>query len=407
MAQATLSKMQINSSANWALVGVSFAHLLNDAMQTVVPSAFPLFQQTMQLSFAQMGWIAFTLNITASVLQPLVGYMSDRKPMPILLPGGMLFSLIGVLGLALSSELWMLLVSAALIGIGSSILHPESSRVAHMAAGRGRGMAQSIFQVGGNTGQAIAPLLVAFILLPHGQRSFLWLMGFALIGIFIQSIVSRWYRDKLAETRIRQQQPLKSSGAEPIARPVSRGFIAFTMGILILLLFSKFVYIAGMTGYYAFYYADAYDLPLSQAQICLFILQFAGMVGTLLGGPLADRYGRKPMIWFSIAGTAPFSLMLPYVGPVLSMVLCGIIGLILMSGFSVIIVYAQELLPRHIGTVSGLFFGLSFGMAGLGSVVLGSLIDVTSISFVIKLCSFLPLLGVCAVFLRKDQPRTA
>lgn len=408
MAQAAVSKMQINYSANWALAGVSFAHLLNDAMQTVVPSAFPLFQQTMQLSFAQMGWIAFTLNITASVLQPLVGYMSDRKPMPILLPGGMFFSLIGVLGFALSSELWMLLVSAALIGIGSSILHPESSRVAHLAAGRGRGMAQSIFQVGGNTGQALAPLLVAFILLPHGQLSFLWLMAFALIGIVIQSSVSRWYRDKLADNRNRQQQSVKAYGiVQPAAQPISRGFIAFTMGILILLLFSKFVYIAGMTGYYAFYYADAYNLPLSQAQICLFVLQFAGMVGTLLGGPLADRYGRKPMIWFSIAGTAPFSLLLPYAGPALSMVLCGIIGLILMSGFSVIIVYAQELLPRHIGTVSGLFFGLSFGMAGLGSVVLGSLIDVTSISFVIKLCSFLPLLGVCAVFLRRDRPRNA
>lgn len=408
MAQAAVSKMQINHSANWALAGVSFAHLLNDAMQTVVPSAFPLFQQTMQLSFAQMGWIAFTLNITASVLQPLVGYMSDRKPMPILLPGGMLFSLIGVLGFALSSELWMLLVSAALIGIGSSILHPESSRVAHLAAGRGRGMAQSIFQVGGNTGQALAPLLVAFILLPHGQLSFLWLMAFALIGIVIQSSVSRWYRDKLADNRSRQQPPVHSNGiVQPAAQPVSRGFIAFTMGILILLLFSKFVYIAGMTGYYAFYYADAYNLPLSQAQICLFVLQFAGMVGTLIGGPLADRYGRKPMIWFSIAGTAPFSLLLPYAGPALSIVLCGIIGLILMSGFSVIIVYAQELLPRHIGTVSGLFFGLSFGMAGLGSVVLGSLIDVTSISFVIKLCSFLPLLGVCAVFLRRDRPRNA
>lgn len=408
MAQAAVSKMQINHSANWALAGVSFAHLLNDAMQTVVPSAFPLFQQTMQLSFAQMGWIAFTLNITASVLQPLIGYMSDRKPMPILLPGGMLFSLIGVLGFALSSELWMLLVSAALIGIGSSILHPESSRVAHLAAGRGRGMAQSIFQVGGNTGQALAPLLVAFILLPHGQLSFLWLMGFALIGIVIQSSVSRWYRHKLAENHTRQQQPVQSNDiGQPTAQPASRGFIAFTMGILILLLFSKFVYIAGMTGYYAFYYSDAYNLPLSQAQICLFILQFAGMIGTLLGGPLADRYGRKPMIWFSIAGTAPFSLLLPYAGPFLSMVLCGIIGLILMSGFSVIIVYAQELLPRHIGTVSGLFFGLSFGMAGLGSVVLGSLIDVTSISFVIKLCSFLPLLGVCAVFLRRDRPRTA
>ncbi|MDM5280903.1 MFS transporter [Paenibacillus silvae] len=409
MAQAALNKIQLNHSANWALAGVSFAHLLNDAMQTVVTSAFPLFQQAMQLSFAQMGWIAFALNITASVLQPLVGYISDRRPMPFLLPGGMLFSLFGILGFAFSSSLWMLLVSASLIGIGSSILHPESSRVAHLAAGRGRGMAQSIFQVGGNTGQALAPLLVAFVLLPHGQLQFLWLMVFALIGIVIQASVSRWYKNKLNAERIHRAQSVQhaSHGAEAPLQPVSRRRIVISMSVLILLLFSKFVYIAAMTGYYAFYYTDVHHLPLSKAQLCLFILQFAGMLGTLLGGPLADRFGRKPMIWFSIAGTAPFSLLLPYAGPVLSMVLCGIIGLILMSGFSVIIVYAQELLPRHIGTVSGLFFGLSFGMAGLGSVVIGSLIDMTSLSFVIRLCSFLPLIGVCAVFLRRDQPAKA
>ncbi len=409
MAQAAVNKIQLNHAANWALAGVSFAHLLNDAMQTVVTSAFPLFQQAMHLSFAQMGWIAFALNITASVLQPLIGYISDRKPMPILLPGGMIFSLFGILGFAFSSSLWMLLASASLIGIGSSILHPESSRVAHLAAGRGRGMAQSIFQVGGNTGQAIAPLLVAFVLLPHGQLQFLWLMAFALIGILIQASVSRWYKNKLNASRPHRTQSVQHAlhESEATPQPVSRKRIVISMSVLILLLFSKFVYIAAMTGYYAFYYTAVHHLPLSKAQLCLFILQFAGMIGTLLGGPLADRYGRKPMIWFSIAGTAPFSLLLPYAGPVLSMVLCGIIGLILMSGFSVIIVYAQELLPRHIGTVSGLFFGLSFGMAGLGSVVIGSLIDVTSISFVIRLCSFLPLIGVCAVFLRNDRSAKA
>lgn len=408
MAQTAYMKLQVNHAANWALAGVSFAHLLNDAMQTVVPASFPLFQQTLQLSFAQMGWIAFMLNITASVLQPLVGYMSDRKPMPILLPGGMLCSLLGMLGFALSTELWMLLVSAALLGVGSSVLHPESSRVAHMAAGKGRGLAQSIFQVGGNTGQALAPLVVAYLILPHGQHSFLWLIGLALAGMLIQTYVSRWYKDRLAlqQANIEAKRLLKRQEQAGSSAVYSKTFIVFTLGILILLLFSKFVYLAGMTGYYSFYYADNYGVSLSQAQICLFILQFAGMVGTLIGGPLADRFGRKPMIWFSIAGTAPFSILLPYAGPIWAMVLCACIGIILMSGFSVIIVYAQELLPNHIGTVSGLFFGLSFGMAGLGSVVLGSLMDATSVAWVIQLCSFLPLLGVFALFLPKGKQAT-
>lgn len=388
------------SPAIWMLFGVSFAHLLNDAMQTAVPSAFPLFQSEMHLSFTKIGWVAFMLNITASLLQPFIGYVSDRRPMPFLLPLGMVFSLAGVIGFAYADSFWMLLVSAALIGVGSSVLHPESSRVARMAASGGKGMAQSVFQVGGNTGQALAPLLVAFLLMPHGQRGFLWFTIFAVAGVVIQQIISRWYAGQLtaaasvkkAANRVFDQQA-----------PHSRFFIAGTMAILVLLLFSKFVYIAGMTGYYSFYYIDHYGLSFSRAQICLFALQFAGMAGTLLGGPLADKFGRKTMIWISIAGTAPFSLLLPYASPGVAVVLCCAIGLILMSGFSVIIVYAQELMPRHIGTVSGLFFGLAFGMGGLGSVLLGWLTDAKDVASTIGLCSFLPLLGLCALLLPKDS----
>ncbi|QHW29908.1 MFS transporter [Paenibacillus rhizovicinus] len=387
--------------AVWMLAGVSFAHLLNDAMQNAVPSAFPLFQSSLQLSYTQIGWVAFTLNITASLLQPFIGYLSDRRPMPNLLPLGMLFSLIGVLGFAYAGSLWMLLGAAVLIGIGSSVLHPESSRVARMAAGRGSGMAQSVFQVGGNTGQALAPLLVAFVLLPHGQTGFLWFTIAAVIGIAVQIVIGRWYASQLAAA---PAKPKGASGAGRTDRPVhSKLFIAGAMALLIVLLFSKFVYIAGMTGFYSFYFMDHYHLPLSRAQICLFALQFAGMVGTLIGGPLADRFGRKTMIWISIAVTAPFSLLLPYVSPAAAMLLCCAIGLILMSGFSVIIVYAQELMPRHVGTVSGLFFGLAFGMGGLGSVLLGSLMDRMGGDFVIGLCSFLPLLGICAFLLPRDS----
>ncbi|MGG1556520.1 MFS transporter [Paenibacillus ferrarius] len=387
-------------SAVWILSGVSFAHLLNDAMQTAVPSAFPLFQSTMHLSFTKIGWVAFMLNITASVLQPVIGYMSDRRPMPSLLPLGMVFSLLGLLGFAYSQAFWMLLVSATLIGVGSSVLHPESSRVARLAAGKGSGLAQSVFQVGGNTGQALAPLLVAFIIMPHGPKGFLWFTIAAVIGIAVQLYMSRWYAGQLAGGSARRSA---AAGVQRVRSPHSKRFIAGAMTILIALLFSKFVYIASMTGFYAFYFMDHYNLPMSRAQLCLFALQFAGMVGTLLGGPLADRFGRKTMIWISIAGTAPFSLLLPFVSPELAFVLCCAIGLILMSGFSVIIVYAQELMPNHVGTVSGLFFGLAFGMAGLGSVLLGWISDMTGVAFAIKLCAFLPLLGVCAFLLPRDS----
>ncbi|MFB9327982.1 MFS transporter [Paenibacillus aurantiacus] len=391
------AEQSVGRRAAFLLIGVSLAHLLNDAMQSVVPAVFPLFQQSMKLSFAQMGWVAFTLNVMASVLQPLIGAYTDRRPMPMLLPLGMLFTLLGMGGMAIASNLTMLIVSAALVGIGSSILHPESSRVAHLAAGKGRGLAQSVFQVGGNTGQALAPLLVAFVITPQGQLGFLWFTVLAVAGILIQSYIARWYAHHI-QLSARAVRRSANRGQDTL----SRGFVVFVLSVLIVLLFSKFVYLASMTGYYAFYYMDNYKLPLEKAQLALFALQFAGMLGTLLGGPLADRFGRKKIIWFSIFGTAPFSILLPYAGPVGSILLCLAVGAILMSGFSVIIVYAQEMLPGKVGTIAGLLFGLSFGMGGLGSVLLGWLIDQTNVAFVIHLCAYLPLLGVFAFLLPKD-----
>ncbi|QNK57214.1 MFS transporter [Paenibacillus sp. PAMC21692] len=380
------------------LLSVSAAHLLNDVMQSVVPAVFPLFQQKLQLSFAEIGWVAFALNISASILQPLIGSYTDRRPMPSLLPLGMLFTLLGMIGFAVAPSLLYLLLASVLIGVGSSILHPESSRVAHLAAGRSKGFAQSIFQVGGNTGQALAPLMVAYVISPQGQYGFLWFVLLALVGIVIQTRVSKWYREHVQERPVAKKKT-DTAGKATFSKP----FIIYVMSVLVLMLFAKFVYLAGMTGYYSFYYMDKYGLSLKNAQICLFALQFAGMAGTFFGGPLADRFGRQKVIWFSILGTAPFSLLLPYAGPTAAVLLCIAIGLILMSGFSVIIVYAQEMLPGHVGTIAGLFFGVSFGLAGLGSVVMGSMIDSHGVEQVIKACSYLPLLGLLALLLPRDS----
>ncbi len=399
MSQTALQAATPRQTANIVLFGVSMAHLLNDAIQNAVPAVFPIFQQSLSLTYAEIGWVAFTLNVTASILQPLIGAYTDRRPMPWLLPVGMVFSLLGAIGLAFSPGLAMLLLSAALIGVGSSVLHPESSRVAHLVAGKGRGLAQSVFQVGGNTGQALAPLMVAFIITPLGQLGFLWFTLLAISGIVIQWFVGRWYGRHLEMRSMMRKAPTAVSDPSPF----SRGFVIFVLTVLVLMLFSKFVYLASMTGYYSFYFMEKYGLPLERAQVSLFALQFAGMVGTLLGGPLADRFGRKKIIWFSIAGTAPFSLWLPYAGPIGSVLLCLAIGAILMSGFSVIIVYAQEMLPGQVGMISGLFFGLSFGMGGLGSVILGLLMDHTGVAVIIKACAFLPLLGLFALLLPKDS----
>ncbi|RIX50272.1 MFS transporter [Paenibacillus nanensis] len=388
----------VRQGANLMLLSVSMAHLLNDAMQNVVPAVFPLFQKSMQLSFVQIGWVAFTLNLAASILQPLVGAYTDRRPMPALLPIGMVFTLIGMVGFAISTQLWMLIAAAACIGIGSSILHPESSRVAHLAAGKGKGFAQSVFQVGGNTGQALAPLMMAYIIAPQGQLGFLWFTLLAAAGILIQWYVSRWYGEQVGQQSRAAQAQLSDR-----ADNRSKLFVWSVISLLIVLLFSKFVYLSSMTGYYSFYFLERYHLQVENAQLPLFALQFAGMIGTLLGGRLADRYGRKQMIWFSILGTAPFAIWLPFSSPAGSVFLCIAIGAILMSSFPVIIVYAQEMLPGKVGTIAGLFFGLSFGMAGLGSVVLGWLMDVYSVEKIIQICSYLPLLGVFAILLPKDS----
>ncbi|MUT64806.1 MFS transporter [Paenibacillus sp. NEAU-GSW1] len=402
------STARTSRTAMTVLLSVSAAHLLNDAMQSAVPAVFPVFQQEMHLSFFQIGWIAFTLNITASILQPLIGLYTDRRPLPALLPLGMVFSLLGMVGLALAPSFAVLLLSAALIGIGSSVLHPESSRVAHLAASKrstegkkrgGKGFAQSVFQVGGNMGQALAPLMVAFIINPGGRYGFLWFTLLAAAGIAIQYKVSKWYREHQRAKDAVNKSAARAGGGTPF----SKSFIAITLAILILMLFSKFAYLSSMGGYYAFYYMDTYHLPLERAQLAIFALQFAGMIGTFFGGPLADRFGRQKIIWFSILGTAPFSMLLPYAGPVGSILLCIAIGLVLMSGFSVIIVYAQELLPGHVGTIAGLFFGLSFGLGGLSSVLLGWLMDSHGVDYMVKICAYLPLLGLFALLLPKDS----
>lgn len=378
------------------LFSVSLVHLLNDSIQSVIPAIFPVLQQSLQLSYTQIGWIAFTLNITASMFQPLIGLYTDAKPKPFLLPAGVVFSLLGMVVLAFASDFWQVILSVVLIGVGSSVLHPEASRVAHLAAGPRKGLAQSIFQTGGNVGQALAPVFTALIFVPLGQFGIIWFTLAALAAIIVQIYVARWYRGYLQGQAVKKKETLPREKRLPAAK------VAYAIGILIMLLFSKFVYMASMTGFYAFYLIEKHGLTTGEAQVLLFVLLVAGALGTFAGGPLADRFGRRNMIWFSILGTAPFSMLLPFANPFWSAVLCFFIGFILLSGFSVIIVYAQELLPGKVGTVSGLFFGLAFGLGGLGSVVLGALADHTSITFVIQICAYLPLIGLLAAFLPTD-----
>ena len=380
------------------LFAISFVHFLNDAIQSVIPAMFPILRDSLSLNFAQIGWIGFTLNMTASVIQPVIGLYTDSRPKPYLLPIGMIFSLTGVIGLAYAPSFIYLLVFVVLIGIGSAVLHPESSRVAHLAGGNRKGLAQSIFQVGGNTGQALAPVMAALIFIPLGQKSILWFTLAAGAAIIVQLYVSRWYGGHLQSARQNRASAVKAERRTDL----SKGTVAVALTVLITLLFSKFVYMASMTGYYAFFLMDRFQMTVQNAQYYLFALLIAGMLGTLIGGPLADRFGRRNTIWFSILGTAPFSILLPFANPVWSMVLCVFIGLILLSGFSVIVVYAQELLPGKVGTIAGLFFGLAFGLGGIGSALLGYLADAAGLDIVIQLSAYLPLLGLLAILLPSD-----
>jgi MFS transporter, FSR family, fosmidomycin resistance protein len=376
------------------LFAISFSHLLNDTIQSLIPAIYPILKRNYQLSFAQVGLITLTFQMAASLLQPFVGLYTDKKPQPYSLATGMGFTLSGLIVLSLSHHFYMVLLSVALIGIGSSIFHPESSRMAHAAAGDQRGLAQSIFQLGGNLGSSIGPLLAAWIIVPHGQTSIIWFSLIALLAIFVLTKVGNWYKGVVIKIKARQKQ--KPAVFHPA---FSKKKVVFSVVILLVLIFSKYFYLASLTSYFTFYLINKFHVGIQTSQIYLFVFLFSVAAGTLIGGPLGDRFGRKYVIWFSILGTAPFALMLPYANLFWTIILVVPIGLILSSAFSAILVYAQELIPGKIGLVSGLFFGFAFGMGGIGSALLGELADKTSIIHVYHVTSFLPLIGIITGFL--------
>jgi len=376
------------------LLTISFSHLLNDTIQSLIPSIYPLVKSTYRLSFSEVGLITLTFQLAASLLQPFIGFYTDKKPQPFSLASGMALTLIGLIVLALAGSFHILLLSVALVGLGSSVFHPEASKVAFMASGGRRGLAQSIFQVGGNAGSALGPLLAALIIVPFGQSNILWFSLLALLAIVVLIAVGRWYSQNTH--RIKGKSVAKDVAKRP---PLSKGRIAFSVVILLVLIFSKYFYLACISSYYTFFLIDKFHISVQSSQIYLFVFLASVAAGTLLGGPLGDKFGRKYVIWFSILGAAPFTLVLPYVPLFATSILTIFIGFILSSAFSAILVYAQELIPGKVGMIAGLFFGFAFGMGGLGSALLGALADRTNIQYVFKVCAFLPLIGLLTGFL--------
>ncbi|NLR65321.1 MFS transporter [Chitinophaga varians] len=375
------------------LIALSFTHLLNDTLQSLIPAIYPLVRNTMKLNFTQIGLITLTFQLSASILQPLVGLFTDKRPQPFSLAVGMAFSLIGLVSLSMANSLPLLLVSVALVGIGSSVFHPEASRLAHMASGGKHGMAQSLFQVGGNAGSSLGPLLAAMIIVPFGQFHLIWFSALALLAIFVMIYIGNWYKSNTHRIKPKKAvQQLKQQNLPP-AR------VVISLGILLMLIFSKYFYMASMTNYYTFYLIDRFGVSIQSSQVYLFIFLFSVAAGTFFGGPVGDRIGRKYVIWISILGAAPFALLLPYANLFWTAVLSVFIGVILSSAFSAILVYAQELVPGKVGMIAGLFFGLAFGMAGVASALLGKLADATSIGYVYQVCSYLPLIGLLTGFL--------
>ena len=380
------------------LAAVSVCHLINDMIQSLLPSIYPILKSSFHLDFGQIGLITLTFQITASLLQPFIGLFTDKRPMPWSLPIGMSTTLVGLVMLAWAPTYGLLLIAASLFGIGSAIFHPESSRVARMASGGKHGFAQSLFQVGGNSGSAIGPLLAALIILPIGQRGVLWFSIATLIGILILSWVSRWYKARLEHLRT---LPAAHREARP-ALPRNKVFGA--MFVLMLLVFSKYFYIASLTSYYTFYLIDRFHVSVQSSQMHLFVLFGAIAAGTFIGGPVGDKIGRKYVIWVSILGALPFTLLMPYANLFWTGVLSVIIGVVIASAFSAILVYAQELVPGRVGMISGLFFGFAFGMGGIGAAVLGKLADATSIEYVYRVCAYLPALGILTALLPNIEP---
>lgn len=374
------------------LFAISFAHLLNDTIQSLIPAIYPIVKTSFKLTFAQIGLITLTFQMAASILQPFVGLYTDRKPQPYSLAIGMGFSLIGLVLLSQASNFEMLILSVALVGIGSSIFHPEASRMASLASGGRRGMAQSVFQVGGNAGSSIGPLLAALIIVPYGQSNIIWFSVLALLAIIILVNVGGWYKLKISSIAT------KAATTHPV-HTLSRKKVIISVIILLTLIFSKYFYLTSMSSYYTFYVIHKFGVSVQSSQVYLFIFLFSVAAGTLIGGPLGDKIGRKYVIWGSILGVAPFTLLLPHANLFWTAVLTVPIGVILASAFSAILVYAQELIPGKVGMVSGLFFGFAFGMGGVGSAFLGALADRTSIEYVYSVCAYLPLIGLITGFL--------
>ena len=374
------------------LISISISHLLNDTIQSLIPSIYPIVKESYNLNFSQIGIITLVFQLAASFFQPLIGFYTDRKPQPYSLAVGMVFTLSGLILLSQAKNYPLLLVSVAIIGTGSSVFHPEASKVAYMASGGRRGLAQSIFQVGGNLGGSLGPILAALIIVPLGQSGVLWFSILALIAIIVLLNVGRWYTHHMNRMRKKVAETTKGHG-------LSKEKVAWSVVILLVLIFSKYFYLSSITSYFTFYLIHKFNVSIQTSQVHLFLFLFAVATGTLLGGPIGDRVGRKYVIWFSILGVAPFTLLLPYANLFWTTVLSIMIGVILASAFSAILVYAQELIPGKIGMISGLFFGFAFGMGGLGSALLGMLADKTSIDYVYHVCAFLPLIGVLTVFL--------
>ena len=380
------------------LAALGLCHLLNDMLQSVIPAVYPILKNSYHLDFGQIGLITLTVQLTASLLQPVVGLYTDRRPMPYSLPVGMAFTLAGLLLLSVAPSFPAILFAVGLVGVGSSVFHPESSRVVRMASGGRHGLAQSIFQVGGNFGTSLGPLLAAFLVLPAGQRSIAYLSGFALVAIVVMTKVGHWYKAH------RKPGAKARSAAHENPLQLSSRKVAISLAILVALVFSKFFYLVSLTSYYTFFLIQKFHVSVQTAQIYLFVFLGAVAAGTIIGGPVGDRIGRKYVIWVSILGVLPFSLPLPYVNLFWTGILSVIIGIVLASAFTAIVVYAQDLVPGKVGAVSGLFFGLAFGMGGIGAALLGQLADATSITYVYRVCSFLPAIGLLTAFLPNIEP---
>ncbi|CCY38313.1 MFS transporter [Coprobacter secundus] len=376
------------------LLALGLSHMLNDTLQTLIAAIYPLIKQSLTLSFSQIGLITLVFQFSSSVFQPVVGWYTDKKPQPYSLPVGMTSTLCGLFLLAFSNSLGMVLISVTLIGIGSSIFHPEASRLAYLASGGRPGLAQSIFQVGGNLGGSLGPLLAALVIAPFGQRNVAWFTVVALLCIGVMFPISRWYKRNLYFLRQRAANKVKEVNAH-----LSHRKIVFSLCILLILIFSKYVYLASINSYYTFYLIHKFGISVQASQFYLFAFLFSVAVGTLVGGPIGDKVGRKYVIWVSILGAAPFTLAMPYMGLTGTCIMSIFIGLIISSAFSAILVYAQELLPGKVGMIAGLFFGLAFGIAGIASAVLGNIADDRGIEYVYHVCSWLPLIGIVTGFL--------